>query len=418
MLEFPSTKDLLGDLVALKPHTLQGQRDVAEYIRNLAMRWNIGDVQIVDFPETAKLSDGSPKPCNIIIEKGVGTEETIVSHTHFDSVPPTDFPRNFERQPHQLTEDPQNPDICYANAGFDDLSHLAADLVAFHRFEPWKGRKMVLVSVSGEEDQSQGTHALFHPDFLHGKNPILKADGFISGEIPVASSIDDPQTLLIGRPGRVGLHLEVFGDAFHTGKLRRVLFDNLVATRGSLVKANLKHIFFPEHPNDPLHLMPESLCAPGTWRTNQPRSLTVVSKETIHLDVIFTNPALSPTEIHGIVNRKIAGILGDENFILTFEAGRELPFTKPYLESPDNPFVRRGLEIAANVNGQWHEPKAGRGTADEPILVHESNKPCIIFPTQGEDEHLCSERVRISSIDRRAAFVEQAATFDRPLTRD
>lgn len=417
MPEFPSTKELLGDVVALKPYTLAGQRDAAEYIHHLVNRWGLGMIRVVEFPETAKLSQGDPKPRNILIECGEGSDEAIVCHTHFDTVPPEDFPPDFDRLPHDLTEDARNPDICLANGSFDNLSHVVSDLIAARRMKLWKGRKIIFASVSGEEQQSQGTHALFHPDFLSGANPILQADGFISGEIPVKSKITDPQTVLIGRPGRVGLHLEVFGEAFHSGALVRDHFDDLASTREAKVKIHLKNIYFPEHQNDPMHLMPESLCQPGTWKSNEPKSMTVASRATLELDVIYTHPGLSQTEIHGIVYREVAKILGDEDFSLTFQPGRELPFTKPYLDHPDHPFVQRGLEISAAIQGEWREPKAGRGTADEPILVHESHKPCIIYSAQGEGEHSRHEKVSIASIERRAEFIERAAAYERPLTR-
>lgn len=397
----------------MRSYTPEGQRDTADYIVALAKRWSLGAARIVEFPEGAKFADQKPRPCNVVIDYGNGSGEQVIVHSHFDTVPPTDYPADFSRDPHQLIADQRDSDICYGLGSYDMLGAVAGTLKALHGMRIAKHRRIRALFVWGEEDQSQGTHAALHPadDLLRDATCIL------SGEIPVGGKLDDDPKLLIGRTGRVGLRLEVHGEQLHSGAVRRRdLKDIAVLRMGKAVEAAVSTMF-AEHPHDPLKLMPESLCIPRLPGALDPGSMSVVAAQFQNFDVLYTNPDLSATDIQGIVRDVIARVVPPEVFTLHLERGRQLPFTKPWLEDPNHRFVRRMQDIASAVSGRGVPLAAGRGVADESIMVHAKSIPCVTFPLQGSGEHGRNEGVRISSIDQRyIPFIRQAAAYEGSLT--
>jgi hypothetical protein len=413
MPEFPSVREILGMLVEKRSYTPRGQRDIAEEIVQFANRWSLGDARLVEFPPAAKFAEKSPKPCNVTIDIGQGSDECVVFLGHFDKVPPTDYPSDFERNPDQLIQDEEHHDICYGLGSYDMLAGCAAYLAAARDLQVATHRRIRILLVWGEENQSEGTHAALHSsqDLLEG------ASCAISTEVPVGAELGDHANLYIGRPGRVGLQLRVQGPTMHSGRVRREILHTLAPHRDAMVTLALEQLRFPEHPNDPLHLMPESLCVPDEWRSKRPHSLTVPSEGIKNYDVLFTHPGLDPTAIHSIVHRAVRGALGDDNFTLLLEPDRELPFTKPWLEEPHYTIVRHGLRYASEVYNKDATLKAGRGVADEAIVVHSKHIPAISFPPEGTGEHTRNERVRISSVEQRVVpFLQKIAAHDGLLT--
>ena len=90
MPEFPSTREILGEMVGMRSYTPMGRRSIAEYIVQFAQRWSLGDAQLVEFPKGARGAEQHPRPCNVVIDIGKGRDETVLFHGHFDKVPPTD----------------------------------------------------------------------------------------------------------------------------------------------------------------------------------------------------------------------------------------------------------------------------------------------------------------------------------------
>ncbi len=371
-------------------------------------RWGLGDVRLVEFPDGAAFAEKKPRPRNIVIDVGEGGDELLVIQGHKDKVLPDGYPKNFHRNPDELTEDANDPDICYADGAFDMLGGLAGALQALLRLRLWARRRMRLLIVTGEESQSQGAHAA-----IHRSNDLLDgASCLASVEIPVGSSLQDEPALYIGRPGRVGLRIRIHGPAMHSGKFRRKDYGQIASTREAMVRQRLGEIFFPEHPNDPLQLMTESLCVPDEAHSRKPGSLTVISEYGFDINVFYSHPGLSPTEIQAIVHKKIRDILGDDNFTVTFQEGRRTPFIPPYLEMEHHPYVQNALDVTAKIHGKRLRLKAARGVADESIFVHAKHCPCVIYPPEGEGEHTRDECVRISSIGRVEQFVRLMAAHE------
>ena len=198
--------------------------------------------------------------------------------------------------------------------------------------------------------------------------------------------------------------------------MRREIFSSLASNREAQARLALGQITFPEHPHDPLKLMPESLCILGEAKSSHRQSLSVPGTCSAHLDVLYSDPHLDPAEIQRIVWRAIRDCLGDENFSLTLEQDRVLPYTKPWLEDPNHVFVRRCLEFGGQAYGSAVQCRAARGVADESILVHAKHIPAVCFPPEGEDEHVRDECVRISSIAKRVVpFLRSVAAYDGAL---
>lgn len=414
MPDFPSTQSILGDLVSMKSYDLEGERAAAEYIAQFARRWGLGNIQLVEYPHGAKGSELRPRPCNVVIDIGEGRDEIVVVHEHYDKTKPEDYPKGFERDPDQLIQDRDNPDIYYGDGCYDMLGSIAGCLTAAREMRVARHRTMRLLFVGMEEQQSQGTHAALHPS----RDLVGNGSCLISHEIPVGATLDERAKLYIGRTGRVGLHLRVHGPRLHSGRVRRTMFGHTASHRDAITRLRLEHTIFPEHPNDPLRLMPESRCILGKVKSDDPSSLSIPSQYDDHIDVLYSHPGLTPADIHSIARAAIRDCLGDDNFTLSIEEGRILPFTKPWLEESNHPFVQNTLAIAQEAYECPVQLAAGDGVADEAIIVHAKHIPAVCFPPEGTDEHNRYERVRISSITKRIVpFLHKIAAFDGLLTK-
>jgi len=428
MPEFPSTRAILSELVAQESHTPQGQRAKAEYLVDFANRWELGNARLVEFPEGAKFADQKPRPCNVVIEieptvSSLGRENLLVLN-HFDTVPPVSYPTETERTPHQLFPSRDDPDVCYGNGGYDDLQGVVANLVTARQL---LGRKDIrhrirFLLVGGEEDQSQGIHAALHPD----QDLVGDATCIVSNDIPVGAHIDDPAILGIGRQGRIGLRIVLRGDNMHSGKYRpQEDVRRIACTIDGYAKIAIPQITFPERPEEQFrHLMPPSYCVARKWGSADPQSMSIPAEATIDIDVLYGNPELDETTIIDHVRTVLEGVfsrngLPPHSFHLLREAGRVLPFTKPFLEHPDHTFVKIVQRIMGKVVGKAVGLQVFRGTADTPIAVHKKKKPAVIFSADGDGEHTADERVRVSSIDKRVVPVLMAlATHDGSLTNE
>jgi len=413
-----SKRELLGEMVAHKSYTPQGQRQLADYIATLVNRKGLGDAKVVDYPADANFHnvDRDAHPANVVIDIGQGTEETILWHGHIDTVPPPTGRPNFPRNPHQLISDPNNQEVAYGLGSYDMLGGVAAFILALRNIKVDTCRRIRILLVSYEEDLSQGTHAALHPS----KDLVGDAHGIVSTEIPVGGTLNDDPFLLIGRQGRVGMQLEVHGPGMHMGRVtREALKRALAPTREGLVRTRLGDIYLPEHPEDHLKLMPESLVVPGQNGSNKIKALSVPHEQGISLNVSYSNPHLDAMQIHAMMRDEIARILGDTNFELHLQDRGGIPTTKPWLESPGHPFVQNGLTYAKQAHGRDVKLRAGGATADEAILVHAKNIPAIGFPPMGEDEHLPDERVSLSSIEKHVVpFLQGIAAHEGPITRN
>lgn len=407
MPECPSTREILSDLVALRAWTPQGCNAISQYVKDHVDRWGLGDAHIFDIPEGAPGSEIKPTPTIVAIDVGKGpktADETIISHGHKDVVPPDDYPEGFERRPDSLIPDALNPDIHYGAGSNDMLAWVASILTVLRLLQGEiklaRHRHWRILIVPLEEQQSQGTHALFTQQLKFLIEDIGPDNAAAcSGEIPVGGLLTDAPALYIGRTGRVGFEIRILGESMHTGRVQREIFDEQASVRFGKLVQDLKRFTLAPHPSDPLRIMPESLCIPGKLRSIDPDSMSVSAQIVFRANVLYGNPSLDQSDIHHHLRKFIEESIGKNNFMLDFEPGRRLPFTKPWLEQPNHPYVQHGLRYAEEVYRGHVQLRAGRGVADEAILVHKLNIPCITLPPRGQGDHTRFECVNVVSID-------------------
>ncbi|MDD5041871.1 MAG: M20/M25/M40 family metallo-hydrolase [Candidatus Peribacteraceae bacterium] len=434
MQEFPSTRELLGDLVARESHTPEGERSLAEYIAHLAERWELGAAGIHPYPPNARFADLTPPPVNVTID--INRESSaqygeMLWFGHFDSINPnTHYPPGYQGDPYQLTLDRDDEDIAFGLKSADMAAGIVSMLRAAWLLKEERSRirhSVRILLVGGEEGQSHGIYAALDP-----KNNLARgASCAISTDIEVGTKISDPPLLCIGRPGRLGLRLVVRGEGMHAGNASTADPLSLVSTREAIVRLCLPKIEFPQRDEPHFQsLMPRTAVVVRDWRAGDPETrgeerqgnMSVPSAATIDIDVINGNPALDPATIIALIRQNVDQALQKKKIrdpdVVTYlgEPGRLTQPIKPYLEHPDHTWVRTVAQCMQTAAGIEPAIKAGKGTADEGVLVNTMHIPTVILPPICEDEHKVRERVRLSSIDRNAATLRELALVGRPLT--
>lgn len=436
MPEFPSTRELLGELVAQESHTPNGERRIAEYIAQLARRWDLGAVEVHPYPLGAKFGNLSPSPVNVTID--INHENTVqpgemLWFGHFDSIDPkTHYPSEYRGDPYQLILERDDPDIAHGLKSADMAAGLTSMLRAAWQLREYRSHlqhSVRILLVGGEEGQSHGIFAALDPQ----KNLVKGARCAISTDIEVGTKINDPPLICIGRPGRVGLRLRINGEGMHAGNADSVDPLKLVSTREAIVKLCLAKIRFPQRDEQHFRdMMPRTHAVAKDWRAGDPETrtqegggtqvhMTVPSVATIDVDVINGNPALDSASIITVIRRAVDEALQQAKIhdpdVVTYlgEYNRQTPPLKPYLEYPDHTWVQTVAHCMQNACGINPRVKAGKGTADEGAVVDEEDISTVILPPICEDEHSWKERVRLSSVDRNADTLKELALVKGPL---
>ncbi|OIO53501.1 hypothetical protein AUJ46_04860 [Candidatus Peregrinibacteria bacterium CG1_02_54_53] len=434
MPEFPFASGLLGDLVSRESHTPHGERAIAEYIAQLAKRWNLGVVNVHEYPDDAPFADLDPPPLNVTIDinsENIAKPGEILEFGHFDSIDPaTHYPPEYQGDPYQLILDRNDRDIAHGLKSADMAAGIVSMLLAAWQIKEHRSamrHSVRILLVGGEEGQSHGIYAALDSH----NNLAAGARAAISTDIEVGTQIDDVPLICIGRPGRIGLRLIVKGKGMHVGKACGAHPTELVAYREAAVKLALHDITFPQREEEHFRaLMPKTAAVARDWRPGNPEKRTEVTQQnmsvpgaaTIDIDVVNGNPALSSADIIDIIregiDRKLRefGITSANVFEFRGESGRRTPHLKPYLEHPDHTWVKTVAECMSSTTGVRPMIKAGKGTADEGAVVHGMGIPTVILPPICEGEHTADECVRISSIERNARTLAALPFLEGPLT--
>ncbi|MDD5751358.1 MAG: M20/M25/M40 family metallo-hydrolase [Candidatus Peribacteraceae bacterium] len=431
MPEFPSTIELLGELVSKESHTPAGQRAIAESIAQFARHWDLGAVQVHPYPSDAAFADLSPPPVNVTID--INTENRahpgeMLWFGHFDSIDPkTHYPSDYQGNPYQLTLDRDDADIARGLKSADMAAGIVSMLRAAWQLRTCRSHvrhSIRILLVGGEEGQSHGIFAALKEE----NNLVRGARCAISTDIEVGTNINDPPLICIGRPGRVGLRLVVKGKGMHAGNVHTTRSTELVSTREALVRLCLQDVIFPQRDEQHFRdLMPPTTAVAKDWRAGDPETerlenMSVPHIASIDVDVINSNPALNPASIIAIIRRNIDAMLQEHGIhdpdVVTYlwEPGRRTPFIKPYLEYPDHTWVQTVEKCMQTSCGIKPLVKAGKGTADSGAVVHGAGISTVILPPICEGEHTAKEGVRPSSIDRNAATLKELALYPAPLT--
>ncbi|MDD4628070.1 MAG: M20/M25/M40 family metallo-hydrolase [Candidatus Peribacteraceae bacterium] len=431
MPEFPSARELLGELVARESHTPKGARALAEFIENFARHWDLGAVTVHPYPPNAEFAEQMPPPVNMTID--INPENTVqpgemLWYGHYDSIDPkTNYLPGYQGDPYQLTLDRNDPDIAGGLKSADQAAGLTSMLLAAqqlraHRSSIRHSARCLLVP--GEEGQSHGIYAALDPQ----NNLVSGSRCAISTDIEVGTNINDPPLICIGRPGRVGLRLVVKGKGMHTGNVHKADPMELVSTREALVRLCLKDIIFPQRDEQHFRdLMPPTSAVAKDWRAGDPNAakqenMSIPHIAIIDVDVINGNPALDPASIIAIIRSAVDETLQrhgiDDPNVVTYlkEPGRRTPFIKPYLEHPDHTWVKTVMKCMQTSSGIKPLVKSGNGTAESGVIAHLAGISTVILPPICEGEHTENERVRLSSIVRNAATLKELALHPAPLT--
>ncbi|MDO8468198.1 MAG: M20/M25/M40 family metallo-hydrolase [Candidatus Peribacter sp.] len=434
MQEFPSARELLGDLVSRQSHTPEGERSLAEYLAQFAERWGLGTVGIHPYPPSAKFADATPPPVNVTIDvnpEGTAGPGDMLWFGHFDSIDPrTHYPVGYQGDPYQLTLERGDDDIARGLKSADMGAGIVSMLTAAWQLKQDRSRirhSVRILLVGGEEGQSHGIYAALDPHH----NLVGNARCAVSTDIEVGTKIDDPPLICVGRPGRLGLRLVIKGKGMHGGNASAADPLSLVTTRAAIITLALPHIEFPQREEEHFRtLMPPTRAVvrdvhtgdPETRGTVRQGNMSVPSLETIDIDVINGNPALDPASIIDVVRRGVDAALQKKKIrdpdAVTYlgEPGRLTPSIKPYLDHPNHTWVQTVANCMEASSGVRPVIKAGKGTADEGALVDAMHIPTVILPPICEDEHTQDERVRVSSIVRNTATLRELAFVDHPLT--
>lgn len=427
-MEFPSTRQLLSEFVGMESHSLEGQRQKANALYSFIYNSDISDgVRLVEYLQTGQDSRLHPPQANVVFDiKGPPGSDTILWLGHYDTVSPKHYASG--ENPYQLTPDRVRPSVYHGLGTYDMLGGVVSFLVAAHRICAERSNlrhniRCLLVGL--EEKQSQGIHAALNsPD-----NIVGDINCCVSTDIPAYASLDDSPALCIGRPGRTGLRITVEGTQMHAGQYRDEKFSELVSTRTGLCMLHLPKIRFPECQEPHFReLMPPSICTLANWYSENPGSLSVPHRAHIDVNVLYSNPALDDVDISEHVRKELAmllareGIYDEKAVSVMLEPGRVTPFTRPYLEQPDHPFVQTTLGLMRRHFGQAVSIKAASGTADEPIIANSRHVPTVIIPPRGQNEHVPGECVDIDSIEHQIvptlvdmAFLDQPFRYKKQL---
>lgn len=424
MPDFPSPQRIIQELADTKPwiestgqYPRRGEVQAAEYIIDLARSWSLGEVKRHFIPKAARRFDPflhqESELSNITIDVGQGNDDVLFLHGHYDVINPADY-----KGKHGISQSADAPHVYEGLGSYDMLSGIAGILTALHKMNVSSRRRVRAILVFGEENQSEGTHAAFDSHnnlFETGGRPACA----ISTEITVNASIKDDYHLVVGRPGRVALHAQIFGEALHAGAVTDDNLHTLASDRGARAMLHLPRVKkFRPHPHDVLGLMSRGRYTFNDYGSNRINSLSEPGKFEQLLNIHYAHPEEGIAYARLLTHTELRELLGDEHFDISVPS-RHVPWTEPWMENLSDPnyaFAPRIRRFGQRITGQDIPYRAGSGVADENVIASH-NIPVVCIPARGEGEHTMSERVDINSItDYMVPVIREAAAYDGILT--
>lgn len=426
MPEFPSPQRIIQELAETQSwikddpeYPRKGEVQAAEYLYEFAQKWSLGNVMRHAIPKDSRRFNPfikqEPKLSNITIDTGEGRDELLFLHGHYDVINPKDYGGK-----HGIVQSQESPNIYKGLGSYDMLSGIAAILTALHGMKVATHRRVRSILVFGEEYQSEGTHAAFD-----SSNNLFETGGVpasaLSTEITVDARITDDYHLVVGRPGRVALQADIFGEAIHSGAVKGTKRETLASNRGPRAMLLVPEITdFKKHPHDIHNLMPDSTFSFNRYGSNNINSLSEPEKFTMLLNLHYAHPEEGIAYARHLLHRKFRDLFGDEKFEIDgTPPKRHVPWSEPWLENLSDPkyaFAPRIREFARKVTGQDVPYRVGPGVADENIIAAH-NIPVTCVPTRGQDEHKETECVDMNSTTEYVVPVlREAAAYEGILT--
>ena len=420
MPNFPTPSQIVETLNECKSyigtgrHPRQGEVQAAKYIHGLAQQFGLGVSRLVPIakdPKFKQYAEQEPGLANVVIEAGMGDEELLVLHGHFDVVPPNEH----APQAYKIVEG-EMPGELRGRGSYDMLPGVAAILTSLRKLTIDKRRRVRAVLVFGEEHDSEGTHSAFDPEDDLFAFPGRRAA--LSTEITVGADIEDPYHLVIGRPGRYTYDMEIQGRMKHSGSVRPSDVPHTVTQRLAKAEVAIMNMAFPPHPNDKLNLM-QGTASYEYPTVRPPGSLSMGGDGYAKINVHYSSPHDSGAHIQRRMYEAIADALGDERFTLK-KIERTVPWLQPWLENtgPETfADTMKTLATKAAAQQQASVPyRVGEGTADDCIIGQKMRMVCI--PPKGGNPHEETEHGNINSVDFQVATIQAAAAYEGQLIPD
>jgi acetylornithine deacetylase/succinyl-diaminopimelate desuccinylase-like protein len=440
-----SAQELLAKFVEQESHTPRGQDRMADLIVE-EMRVRALNALKVPYPVGAalppELGPDDPRPSNVICYIGKRPSDKVRRNTlievHYDTVPPHPEYDRRKIDPYAIrVVDESQPHLLGGLGTGDMKGPLVAMILAAERLQKnlQEDCGVTLLAVSNEEMRSEGIHAAQGSDLLRD---VTEA---ISLEIQVGSKIGQDPVMLAGRPGRVELQIDIEGLNSHTGKAfqqRRKGLKSLYACDAlshALQEAwnmrlsederdfpnsplgNLRRSFFAAYqnwfvaPEKRRLLMPRGQMVPTFGELKAPPGMNVANHAMFHVDVLYSNPRMTPERIRDGVWNHLRKLLPNVAINVMFDQKRTTPPTGPWREDvPAQPFLQDVYGIAKRVHprGKKLGITHGEPTADEALFSLRKHIPTVGITPDMAFEHTADEVLDVRSLtDWQMPVIEQ-----------
>ena len=425
----PSTATLLGELLNLNPDTRKGQYDAAELVLKYVHECGLGIAEIFEYP--VKNGEESELFPFLRIESSFGskTQErpSMTWLGHLDTVPRTR--RQKEKDALVLKKD-SNEKIIGCGRGTSDM---------------WGGNVALLEGLQGARDEGANVDIITALPSQEEAGSAVLYHAIKSGIIP-RSPIGATPEILVGdggkpspmycaRTGRIGFDAlfkskeSVGGDqdeaSPHVGALDRYP-DRIVYMAAWYHACAVRALLDPKkrfelkegYPGDDTNLFPKSTHAFPMSLSGHTGSFSVVGRIQQDISVMYNNPETAPESVRAELHDFLveAGI-PEDCFALRLEDrslpdGGKVPFTKPYMTRPDDPYVQEGKRIIDEIRGEDVSVVAASGVAEDGMIFHQLGTKMIGIAPRGAGAHGENEWVDINSISEVAAWLTKIAKYD------
>src|SRR3989344_31726 len=414
---------LLGDLLRHEPDTREGQWRVAEHIKELVGRHNLGVCEIFEFAETPDGSGGKYPFVKIISEFGVSVPRSsgglMTWSGHFDTVPKKG------KQMHSdaltiIQGTDKRGDIGKGRGTLDMISGVVAKLSALEIAHNTGGARRVIQTILSSREEL-GSEVLFQA-IKAGK--VEKAPVGATTEIRVQDD-GQPSPLYRGRRGRIGINTRFTGVNMHSGAaddddlevldgtahryLARALDEMMDSERGFFIDN--------QHPDDAEGILGRrSIAKPGEI-AGKPEGLSLVDAIDQSFDIFTTDPNIAPEWVLSQLREYLLKCAKrpEHDLKVWLEERHGVPFIPPYLTPADSALVKVAEKHAVEIRGETAPVVGAKGVAEEGMIADLLGTRYIGWSPDGEGAHEEGEYVYLDSIPERAEWLAKFVSYDGDL---
>ena len=417
MPKLPNSTKLLGQVLREKPHTHQGQINSLQMVKELVEKCGLGVAEIFMYPVTDKFGpDEITREFPLLkIQSEFGTpsygEHSVLLPGHADTVDLKGPQKNSDAL---IVKD----DVGYGRGTLDMWGGNIAYLQALQLLKDNGARRRIQTVLSTREEV--GSEVL---DAAIKARHIDPYDFFVTTEITTHER-EEPTHVYNGRTGRFGIDVHIDGAETHAGLVDKYP-EILEKSPLRFVGRALDHLFDQDksrycsiankHPDDTTGaLASESRLLPNMLIA-KPTGLSLPDAD-LHFNCFHNNPELAAESVRSVLEEYLTSDLvriPPEYLKVTLEDRNGVPFTEPWLTPDDHPLVQQAHDIAKQISGNTELGLGGAsGVAEDGRF---SDKPGVGWGCDGIGAHEADEQVVLSSIDKRAAWIQQIVNFDGKL---